>query len=52
MIIASTSKAGKTFILMELAMAIAEGMNWIGHRCKQGKVLYINMELDKDSFDN
>lgn len=52
MIIASTSKAGKTFILMELAMAIAEGMNWIGHRCKKGKVLYINMELDKDSFGN
>lgn len=46
MIIASTSKAGKTFILMELAMAIAEGMNWIGHKCTQGKVLYVNMELD------
>ena len=50
MIIASTSKAGKTFILMELAMAIAEGYNWIGHRCKQGKVLYVNMELDRASF--
>lgn len=50
MIIASTSKAGKTFILMELAMAIAEGMTWIGHKCKQGKVLYVNMELDKKSF--
>ena len=49
MIISSTSKAGKTFILMELAMAIAEGMNWIGHRCKQGKVLYVNMELDEAS---
>lgn len=50
MIIASTSKAGKTFMLMELAMKIAEGHNWIGHRCKQGKVLYINMELDSISF--
>jgi len=50
MIVASTSKAGKTFILIELAVAIAEGMNWIGHRCKQGKVLYINMELDAASF--
>lgn len=50
MIIASTSKAGKTFILMELAMAIAEGMEWIGHKCKQGKILYINMELDSASF--
>ena len=50
MIVASTSKAGKTFILIELAVAIAEGMNWIGHRCNQGKVLYINMELDGASF--
>lgn len=50
MIISSTSKAGKTFILMELAVSIAEGMNWIGHRCRKGKVLYINMELDQASF--
>ena len=50
MIIASTSKAGKTFILMELAMAIAEGMTWIGHKCRQGKILYVNMELDGASF--
>lgn len=50
MIISSTSKAGKTFILMELAVSIAEGMNWIGHRCRKGKVLYINMELDEASF--
>lgn len=50
MIISSTSKAGKTFILMELAVSIAEGMNWIGHRCRIGKVLYINMELDEASF--
>ena len=50
MIVASTSKAGKTFILIELAVAIAEGMTWIGHRCNQGKVLYINMELDGASF--
>lgn len=50
MIISSTSKAGKTFILMELAAKIAEGHKWLGHRCKQGKVLYINMELDRASF--
>lgn len=50
MIIASTSKAGKTFALMELAAKIAEGHKWLGHQCKQGKVLYINMELDEASF--
>lgn len=50
MIIASTSKAGKTFALMELAVKIAEGHKWLNHRCKQGKVLYVNMELDGSSF--
>ena len=50
MIIASTSKAGKTFALMELAVKIAEGHKWLDHRCKQGKVLYVNMELDGSSF--
>lgn len=50
MIVASTSKAGKTFALMELAVKIAEGHKWLGHRCKQGKVLYVNMELDGASF--
>lgn len=49
MIISSTSKAGKTFILMELAAKIAEGHKWLGHKCKQGKVLYINMEIDRAS---
>lgn len=49
MIISAPSKAGKSFALMELAMAIAEGMNWFGCRCRQGKVLYINMEIDDAS---
>ena len=35
---------------MELAVKIAEGHKWLGHRCKQGKVLYVNMELDGASF--
>ena len=52
MMLASSSKAGKTFLLIELAISIAEGRRWIGFRCKQGKVLYLNMELDEASFDN
>lgn len=49
MIISAPSKAGKSFALMELAFAIAEGFNWFGSRCMQGKVLYINMEIDDPS---
>lgn len=49
MIISAPSKAGKSFALMELAFAIAEGFKWFGSRCMQGKVLYINMEIDDPS---
>jgi RecA-family ATPase len=52
MLLVSSSKAGKTFALVELAIAIAEGRRWLGFRCKQGPVLYLNMELDEASFDD
>ena len=52
MIISAPSKAGKSFALMELAFSIAEGFNWFGSRCRQGRVLYINMEIDDESFYN
>jgi RecA-family ATPase len=46
------SKAGKSFALIELAIAMAEGGEWLGHRCRQGRVLYINLELDRASALN
>ena len=49
MLIAGPSKAGKSFALIELAIAIAEGMDWLGFGCTQGRVLYVNLELDKAS---
>ncbi len=49
MIISAPSKAGKSFALMELAFAVAEGFKWFGSKCMQGKVLYINMEIDDPS---
>ena len=52
MLLVSSSKAGKTFALIELAIAVAEGRRWFGFRCKQGRVLYLNMELDEASFDD
>lgn len=50
--ISAPSKAGKSFLLIELATAIATGKNWLGMPCKPGKVLYINLEIDAASFDN
>lgn len=49
MLIAGPSKAGKSFALMEMCIAIAEGIPWFGFSCERGKVLYINMELDRPS---
>lgn len=49
MLIAGPSKAGKSFSLIQLAIAIAEGRQWFGFDCEKGKVLYVNLELDERS---
>ncbi|MGT2895929.1 replicative DNA helicase [Streptococcus phage Javan173] len=49
LLIAGPSKAGKSFALIELSIAIAEGKEWLGWACEQGKVLYVNLELDRPS---
>lgn len=52
-ILAGPSKAGKSFALMELAIAISEGDKWMDHfECTKGSVLYINLEIDKASTIN
>lgn len=49
MLIAGPSKAGKSFALIQLCISIAEGRPWFGFDCTQGKVLYVNLELDRAS---
>ena len=49
MLIAGPSKAGKSYALLELCCAIAEGKGWLGFNCAQGKVMYVNLELDRAS---
>jgi RecA-family ATPase len=49
MLLAGPSKAGKSFALMELCVAIAEGREWLGFPCAQGRVLYVNLEVDPAS---
>ena len=49
MLIAGPSKAGKSYGLIELACAIAEGREWFGWKCTQGRVMYVNLELDRAS---
>ena len=52
MLISGPSKAGKSFALIELSIAIAEGSDWMGIPCSQGNVLYVNLELDRASCLN
>lgn len=49
MLLAGPSKAGKSFALIELAISIAEGVPWFGWPCAQGRVMYVNLELDRAS---
>ena len=46
MLLSGSSKAGKSFLLMELCVAIAEGFSWLGFPCRKGRVLYVNLEID------
>lgn len=52
MLISGSSKAGKSFLLMELCISIAEGKPWLGFTCRKGRVLYVNLEIDPASCVN
>lgn len=49
MLLAGPSKAGKSFALIELCCAIAEGRRWMAWQCAKGRVMYVNLELDRAS---
>lgn len=49
MLIAGPSKAGKSFALIEMSIAIAEGAKWLNWQCAKGRILYVNLELDRAS---
>lgn len=49
LLLSGPSKAGKSFALIELAIAIVEGKEWFGFKCEAGNVLYINLEIDRAS---
>lgn len=49
MLISGPSKAGKSYALIELCCAIAEGKRWLSFNCAKGKVMYVNLELDRAS---
>lgn len=49
LLLAGPSKAGKSFALIELCCSLAEGKPWLGFECTKGRILYVNLELDRAS---
>ena len=47
MSLGGSSKASKSWALKNLCIAVATGGEWMGMKCLQGKVLYINFEIDR-----
>ena len=51
MSLSGSSKAGKSFALLQLAAAFAEGRKWFDtFECKQSKVVYLNLEISRPSI--
>ena len=52
MIVSGASKSGKSFLLIELAISISEGLDFLDFKCQKSNVLYVNLEIDRPScFD-
>lgn len=49
MLLAGPSKAGKSYSLIELCIGIAEGKKWLNWNCAKGRIMYVNLELDRAS---
>ena len=52
MLVSGPSKAGKSFALIALCIALAEGSRWLGFKCQRARVMYVNLELDSASCIN
>lgn len=47
MILAGESMAGKTFLVMDMGMKIARGLDYAGHKTRQGAVIHMAVEDGK-----
>lgn len=52
LMLTGASKMGKSWCIMRLAVAVATGSKWLRFQCEQGRVLYLNMEIDPASCMN
>lgn len=50
--IIASPKVGKSWLVLDLAEAVATGREWLGYPCEQGKVLIIDNELHPETSSN
>lgn len=50
LLVSGASKSGKSYLLIELAVAVATGGRWVGMGCSRGRVLYANLEIQEPQF--
>jgi AAA domain-containing protein/DnaB helicase-like protein len=50
LVLSGASKAGKTWLFIYLAVCVSVGAKWLGLDTSQGKVLYLNTELSRRTF--
>ena len=49
MVLGGSSKSFKSWVLMDLTLAVGSGGEWLGFLCRKGRALYVNFELP-DAF--
>jgi len=50
LVLGASSKAGKTWVLMDLFVSITYGVDWLGIPTNECRALYLNFELHAPSF--
>lgn len=50
LVVSGASKAGKTWLFIDLAVSVSTGTPWLGIPTSQGRVLYLNTELTPRTF--
>ena len=50
LVLGSDSKSGKTWTILALGVAVATGTPWMGRNTKQGRVLFVDFELQPWAF--
>jgi hypothetical protein len=50
LVLGGSSKSFKTWNLLDLAISVASGADWLGRRTSQGKVLFLNFEIQPHAW--